>query len=60
MTMYRKRGIWVWVTSLIAVGFGLRTLKAGGAILFGDEEACADASNIVPFVLWFNFLTDFA
>lgn len=55
-----KRGISIWVISLIAVGFGLLTIKEGGAVLFGEAEARAAAGNYVPFVLWFNFLAGFA
>ncbi len=46
--------------SLVAVLFGLLTIKEGGAILFGDEAAQTAAGNYVPFVLWFNFLAGFA
>lgn len=60
MTMRRTRGILVWLISLVAVGFGLLTIKSGGAILFGDEAARDAAGNYVPFVLWFNFLAGFA
>jgi len=60
MTTYRKRGIWVWMISLIAVGFGLLTIKSGGAILFGNDAARDAAGNYVPFVLWFNYLAGFA
>ena len=51
---------WVWAISLVAVGFGLLTIKEGGTILFGDAAARAAAGNYVPFVLWFNFLAGFA
>ena len=46
--------------SLVAVVFGLLTLKEGGAILFGDEAARTGAGKFVPFVLWFNFLAGLA
>jgi len=46
--------------SLIAIGFGLLTIKEGGAVLFGDGAARTAAGNYVPFVLWFNFLAGFA
>jgi hypothetical protein len=48
------------VISLIAIGFGLLTIKAGGAILFGGDAAREAAGDYVPFVLWFNFLAGFA
>jgi hypothetical protein len=55
-----QRGMRVWAISLVAVVFGLLTLKEGGTVLFGDEAARAAAGNYVPFVLWFNFLAGFA
>lgn len=55
-----KRGFRTWAISLLAVLFGLMTIKEGGAVLFGDEAARAAAGNYVPFVLWFNFVSGFA
>lgn len=55
-----KRGFHIWAISLLAIGFGLLTIKEGGTILFGDGTARAAAGNYVPFVLWFNFLAGFA
>ena len=46
--------------SVIAIAFGVLTLKEGGSVLFGDAAARASAGNYVPFVLWFNFLAGFA
>ncbi len=60
MATQRTRSIWVRVISMIAIGFGLLTIKAGGAILFGGDAAREAAGNYVPFVLWFNFLAGFA
>jgi len=60
MTTRKQRSIWIWAISLVAVGFGLLTIKEGGTILFGDEAALVAAGNYVPFVLWFNFLAGFA
>lgn len=45
--------------AMAAIGFGLLTIKEGGAVLFGGEAAQASAGNYVPFVLWFNFLAGF-
>ena len=56
----QQRGWGIWVISLLAIAFGLLTLKEGGAVLFGDGEARVAAGNYVPFVLWFNFLAGFA
>ncbi len=36
--------------------FGVLTLFAGGRALFGGAAAQEAAGNVVPFVLWFNFL----
>lgn len=59
MVTHRIRGIGVWAISIIAIGFGLLTIKAGGAILFEGDEVREAAGNYVPFVLWFNFLAGF-
>jgi hypothetical protein len=56
----QQRGFRFLAISLVAVGFGLLTIKEGGTILFGDVAARAAAGNYVPFVLWFNFLAGFA
>ena len=55
-----RRGWPVRLMSVVAVAFGLLTLKEGGAVLLGSEAARAAAGNIVPFVLWFNFMAGFA
>ena len=55
----RQRGFRIWAISLVAVGFGLLTIREGGAVLFGDEAARTAAGNYVPFVLWFNFMAGF-
>ena len=59
MTAHSGRGIWMRVISLIAIGFGLLTIREGGAVLFYDGAARAAAGSYVPFVLWFNFLAWF-
>ena len=55
----RKRPVWVWVTAIIAVVFGVMTIKSGGSVLFINGEARLAAGNYVGFVLWFNFLAGF-
>ncbi len=55
-----QRAIWDWMLSLLAIGFGLLTLREGGAVLFFDGAARQAAGHYVPFVLWFNFLAGFA
>jgi len=49
---------WAVVAALVAAGFGVVTVLVGGQTLFGS--AAEAAGNIVPFVLWFNFMAGFA
>ena len=56
----KRRGFWTWAVSLIAIAFGLMTIKEGGAVLLGDPAARSAAGDYVPFVLWFNFIAGFA
>lgn len=51
---------WTRAIALVAIGFGLLTIKEGGMTLSGDAAAVAAAGNYVPFVLWFNFVAGFA
>jgi hypothetical protein len=44
------------VVAILAIAFGLLTIVSGGRALFGG----ADMGDVVPFVLWFNFLAGFA
>ena len=59
-TPRQPRGFKTHAISLLAVAFGLLTIKEGGSVLLGNEEARAAAGNYVPFVLWFNFTAGFA
>ena len=52
--------LWVWSASIVAILFGLLTIREGGAVLFWSEEARRAAGQYVPFVVWFNFLAGFA
>jgi hypothetical protein len=47
-----------WMASA-AIVFGALTVLTGGRALFGGLETRADFGNVVPFVLWFNFLAGF-
>jgi hypothetical protein len=51
---------WAAVLALVAIVFGAVTIVVGGKTLFGDVEARSAVGNIVPFVLWFNFVAGFA
>lgn len=46
--------------SLVAIAFGVLTIKEGGSVLFGGTAARIIAGDYVPFVLWFNFMAGFA
>ncbi len=48
------------MAAIIAVLFGILTLKSGGAVLFIDGPAREAAGDYIPFVLWFNFVAGFA
>jgi prepilin-type processing-associated H-X9-DG protein len=39
---------------VVAIVFGLVTLRAGSNVLFGDGSA--ESGPAVPFVVWFNFI----
>lgn len=41
----------------LAAAFGALTLWSGGMVIFGPETARITAGQIVPHVLWFNFLS---
>src|SRR5574338_870836 len=56
MTETTPRPRWAVAVALIAVAFGTVTVFVGGKTLFGPPAA----GNIVPFVLWFNFVAGFA
>jgi len=49
----------VALITIVAIVFGLLTIKSGGAVLFVDGEDRLAAGNYVPFVLWFNFIAGF-
>lgn len=59
MRMTEIQLIWIRIMSVIAIGFGLLTIKEGGMVLYGNEVARNAAGNFVPFVLWFNFIAGF-
>ncbi len=54
-----KRPLWIYIFSLVAILFGVATIKEGGTVLF-TEAGEKNAGNYVPFVLWFNFIAGFA
>ncbi|MEZ5738259.1 MAG: hypothetical protein R3E68_01545 [Burkholderiaceae bacterium] len=58
-TEVRPRSLSLKLMSLVAVVFGLLSIKEGGSVLFGDGVARAQAGQYVPFIVWFNFLAGF-
>lgn len=56
----QRRPRWAAKLALVAILFGIVTIIVGGKTLFGGVEERAAAGNIVPFVLWFNFVAGFA
>jgi len=54
-----QRSIGIWGFSLLALVFGLMTIKSGASVLFFDGEARQAAGHYVPLVLWFNFIAGF-
>lgn len=54
-----QRSIGVWSFALLAIVFGLITIKSGASVLFIEGEARQSAGHYVPFVLWFNFSAGF-
>ena len=60
MTTCKPCSLWMRAISVFAIGFGVLTIKEGGAVLFGNDAALAAAGSYVPFVLWFNFIAGFA
>lgn len=51
-----QRTLGIWFISILALIFGLLTIKSATAVLFFSDEARQAAGNYVPFVLWFNFV----
>ena len=56
----RRRPRWAAILAMVATIFGIVTIIVGGKTLFGGAEERTAAGNIVPFVLWFNFVAGFA
>ncbi len=54
-----QRPIIITIFSVVAILFGIATIKEGGTALF-SEAGQREAGNYVPFVLWFNFFAGFA
>ncbi len=55
----RKRPAWIWIAAIVAVVFGLMSVKSGGSVLFLNGDARYVAGGYVSLVLWFNYLAGF-
>jgi len=60
MSTHMDGKLWIWTASIVAILFGLLTIREGGAVLFWSADARRAAGQYVPFVVWFNFLAGFA
>lgn len=49
----------LWIAAAVAVAFGALTILSGGTVLVGGDAVQEAAGRVVPFVLWFNFLSGF-
>jgi hypothetical protein len=61
--MKKSEVVLMWAlraSAIVAVVFGLLTIKSGGSVLFGDGSAARAAGHYVGFIVWFNFLAGFA
>ena len=47
------------VVSVLAIAFGIMTVKSGSFALFGGVAGKQFAGKYIPFVLWFNFIAGF-
>jgi len=57
--MNPSRPTHILIAAIIAILFGGLTIFSGGSVIFLSEPARA-AGNVVPFIVWFNFLAGFA
>lgn len=57
--MSSNKQVVIRVLSIVAIAFGLLTLKSGGEVLFVDGAGREAAGNFVGYVLWFNFVMGF-
>jgi len=58
--MKQDRSAGIWIVTVIAVVFGLLTIKSGGSVLFVDATFRQEIGNYVPFVVGFNFFAGVA
>lgn len=58
MSPEMQKPTWVKILSLFAILFGLTTIVEGGRTLF-TETGIRAAGDIIPSVLWFNFIAGF-
>lgn len=54
-----KNTFWLRMVAIVAIVFGLMTIREGGLVLSGNQAAVSAAGDFVPFVLWFNCIAGF-
>lgn len=47
------------ILAMVAMVFGIASVISGGQVIFGPEEKRIAAGDVVPFVVWFNFIAGF-
>lgn len=60
MTIAKSSSRALKIAAGVAIVFGALSVFSGGVALFGSDDARAAMGEVVPFVLWFNFLAGFA
>jgi hypothetical protein len=55
----KRNGKVIVILALMAIVFGVMTIKSGGFILFGGDAGLKAGGDYVSFVLWFNFIAGF-
>jgi len=53
------RPLWSLILATVAIVFGGLTLWSGGQVLFGPEAIRAEVGQILPVIVWFNFVSGF-
>lgn len=54
------RSLWTRSAAILAMIFGVVTIVSAGSVLFGGEAVQAQAGDVIPLVVWFNFMAGFA
>ena len=55
----RKRPVWIWIAAIVAVTFGLMSIRSGSNLLILDGKVISVGGDYVSFLIWFNTLAGF-